>query len=240
MTPKHLPKKVRQAKIAEEKKRAGASAIVRKAVETQLKVAKRLVEAEEKAVRMVRAKRTLSEQRFNVALTHPRTGAHLRLEGTMDEVEETDEGAVITEVKQWRGDAEARTHPQLLLYAAAYSVHHGRLPARLVLRGLSDRDPLSTYTPTQDDVDGVLARLWTLVDTCTEGHFVARPSPPACGRCNYASLCPAAARASPQFDGNGEQVQSSSRGAPTDRGNNKARKKGTHKDKQKSQREMNE
>lgn len=146
MTPKNLPKKERKAKLAEEKEKASVSPVVLKKVKEQAAVAKKLIDTEEKAVKVVKAEETTSEYRFHVYLKHPRRQLTVRLHGRVDELEETEEGAVITEMKQWRGSADASTHRQLLLYAMAYHQKHRKLPARLVLRGLSDNTPVRCFS----------------------------------------------------------------------------------------------
>jgi DNA helicase II / ATP-dependent DNA helicase PcrA len=152
------------------------------------------------ALRRFRAAQLSSGNPAPVAIERPfsfRLGRDI-IRGRMDRLDETPDGAVITDYKssdvrdQRKADEKARDSLQLQVYALAHQEATGQVPAAVQLHFL-DSGVVGSAVPTEARLERARAKLGAVADGIRGADFPARPSAVTCGYCPYRQICPSSA-----------------------------------------------
>jgi len=133
---------------------------------------------------------TAVEKRFSVVVEN------LRLIGTFDRIDRTEDGGTIIDYKtasiETDEQAQARTKQsrQLAIYALAYSQLYGEPPSYLELRFLTPQVLVGRVPYSAALVERAMCDLRETARGIRNDAFPATPDYQACRYCPYASICP--------------------------------------------------
>lgn len=130
------------------------------------------------------------EQEFNIVLGKD------KIVGRWDRIDETPEGAVIIDFKtsdivkrQKQADKRVKESLQLSIYALAYYMIKGRLPARVEFHFV-DTGLVGCGRRTEEDLEKTRELIREVSSGIRAGEFQASPGYLACDSCAYREVCP--------------------------------------------------
>ncbi len=115
----------------------------------------------------------LAEEAFRVSLPD----IELIMRGRFDAIFESDDGVEIVDYKtgssvdsKEKARSRARSNEQLTLYALAWQLNSGQIPAKVTLKFV-DTGYAGSVQKTEKGISGVVSRLATVADGIKNGHF---------------------------------------------------------------------